>query len=154
MVIKNMRKSTLHLKVQGFTLIELLIVTSIMAILGALAFGSYSSSVQKSRRVCGTSALLSIATLQEKNFFQFNQYSNDVTDLYGSNQCPEGHYQLAITFSVSGGACSDDNNCFTATATAIGSQLEDENCRVFSMDNLGVKQATNAGGDDNTEQCW
>lgn len=139
---------------KGFTLLELMIAAAIVSILASIAYGSYSSSVQKSRRACATAALLTISTLQERNFFQFNQYSSDVDALYGDDECPEGHYDLTLAFTSGGNACANERNCFTATATAKNVQLQDEQCRTFTIDSLNVKGATSAANADTADVCW
>ena len=43
---------------------------------------------------------------------------------------------------------------YTARAVAVKGQLEDETCRTFTVDELGVTKALSAGGVDNTALCW
>jgi type IV pilus assembly protein PilE len=41
-----------------------------------------------------------------------------------------------------------------ATATAGQSQFQDTECRSFSVTDRGVRTALDAGGADNTAECW
>jgi hypothetical protein len=45
---------------------------------------------------------------------------------------------------------------FTATATAINgeNQWQDTECRSFTVNQAGVRTAEDAGGGDNTDECW
>lgn len=138
---------------QGFTLIELMIVVAIVGIITAVAVFSYSSSIEKARRSCATGALLDIAALQERNFFQNNQYSTDLSALYGATSCPDGYYDLSVAYTASGTACATEKNCFTITATAVGAQLNDEFCQTLTLTHTGLKGATGASG-DTTSTCW
>ncbi len=144
-------------KQAGFTLIEIMITVVIVAILAAIASASYTAQVQKSRRSCGTGALLEMAALQEQRFFQFNAYQGDVVNLYGANVCPEEFYTLSVATTRAGGTCAD-NSCYTLTATARGPQLGDEQCRVLTLDNLGVRTASSADNGNGravtTDVCW
>jgi len=146
-------------KQTGFTLIEIMITVVIVAILAAVATASYTNQVQKSRRTCGTGALVEMAALQERQFFQFNAYQGNVVTLYGANVCPEGgFYTLSVATTRTGGACPN-NSCYTLTATARGPQRGDNQCGVFTLDNLGVREAFSVDASGNragttTNECW
>lgn len=143
---------------KGFTLIELMIVICVVGILASIAYPSYQTSVRKSCRNDARSALLEIASLQEKNYFRNQQYSTDLSYSGGlsytdTDESPEGCYTLAVTYQANG-ACADEMNCYTIAATAIGSQLQDETCRTFRMNSLGQKTALDDGNVDTTAICW
>lgn len=124
---------------KGFTLIEILIVVAIVGILAAVAYPSYQNSVQKSRRTDAKSALMDTAALQEKWYFQFNQYTTDIDALKGcdpADDCeftPEGYYQVTITQPCG------DTSCYTLTADAVGAQLGDTSCLAFTLTHRGDK---------------
>ncbi len=133
----------------GFTLIELLVALAIVGILAAVAVPTYQNSVEKSRRTDGKVALTQAATLQEQWFFQFNVYTNDVTNLGSSGATltsPEGYYTITAATASAGSE-------FTLTATAIGNQLKDTNCRVLSLAHTGQKLSRDSGGSTSAD-CW
>lgn len=139
----------------GFSLIEIMITLVIISIIAMIAIPSYRDSVIKAHRTDARSAVLEVAALQEKHYFQFAQYSTDIATLAGcSASCatsPEGKYTIAI----SNAACGD-STCFTATATPVAGegQDDDDTCATFSVTHTGLKSATDSGGGNSTEQCW
>ncbi len=116
----------------GFTLIELMIVVVIVAILAALAYPAYQQYARESKRADAHAALLRIATLQEKNFSNRNQYATSATTLgYGANPAisNDGYWAISITavtaaaFSLSaapaGGHADPDCNAITLTSAGL-----------------------------------
>ncbi len=65
----------------GFTLIELMIVVAIVAILGTVAISGYINSVRKSRRTEARTALLDLASREERFMSTNSAYSNTPSDL-------------------------------------------------------------------------
>lgn len=133
-------------KQNGVTLIELMVVVVIVAILASIAIPSYREYVIRTHRTEAKSALLSLAASQEKFYVQNNRYAEDdeLTDAppagLGMPATTEnGWYELEITAA--------DATAFSATATAVGGQAQDSRCAEFSIDQAGVKDATN-------DDCW
>jgi type IV pilus assembly protein PilE len=141
----------------GFTLIELMATIVIGAILMAIAVPSYTSQVRKSRRTDAKSALLDVATREERFLSLNNAYTNDSTNLgYGAGGFPQpvgsGYYQIGtpvITAAKPAVAAA-----FTVTATPVGAQTKDTQCQSFSVDSTGKQSATDSGGNDTTTICW
>lgn len=134
---------------KGFTLIEILVSIVIVALLAAIALPSYQNSVQKTRRSDAQAALTQTATLQEQRFFQTNSYSADVNELGGAAGTllsPEGYY--SITAATANGGAE-----FTLTATALGPQLDDSNCRTLTLRHTGLKASTDSASAASTD-CW
>jgi len=130
----------------GFTLIELLIAMAIMAIIAAVAIPSYTQYVRRAQRVDATAALLRIQNEQEKYYLNNNSYASSTTDL-GITTTENGYYTLSIT------AATPVTN-YTATATATGRQLADDDCRTFTVTGQGVRAAADSSGTANTAECW
>ncbi len=135
----------------GFTLIELMIAVAIVAILASVAYPSYLSHVDRSRRAEAMSALVTLASAQER-FFTVNGYyasqvvsDNDaatVTELGLSNQSENENYTLS-TVHVGGS---------TATYRVIATPPAgvDADCGTFSLSNIGVRWVSgNFDGDAN-----
>jgi type IV pilus assembly protein PilE len=137
---------------QGVTMIELLIVVVIVAITASAAVPSYRRYVLRAHRVEAKTALLNLATAQEKFHLQNNGYAGpaalatappDGLGLTGTTG--NGWYTIAITAA--------STTAFSATAMAAGAQTADGDCATFTIDSLGVRGATNRGGTSATE-CW
>jgi type IV pilus assembly protein PilE len=133
----------------GFTLIELMLVIIVIGVLLAIAIPNYAGYLERTRRSDARAALLEIASTQERIYFERNQYSNAIADVWNYREAgvyvsAEGYYALTVAFP------GDDPNRFTATATARGKQAGDADCVSFTIDETGLKAAT---GDD-SDDCW
>lgn len=138
---------------KGFTLIELMIVVAIVGLLAGIAYPAYTQSVEKSRRSDAMIALQELFAAQERRFNIYNKYTSNLT-LVGGNASSEGHYALTIALlNGSPSHCdSSEGNCFRATATAVGPQLGDEDCRSFTLTSFGQKKSFNNSGAET--DCW
>ncbi len=148
---------------RGFTLIELIVAMVIAAILAAIAIPAYSSFVRKGRRTDAKSALLDLASLEERYFTTANTYSSAASALgYGSAAWPitvgSGFYQIAQpqvtgatapTSTAPAGAPAS----YSITATAIGDQANDTDCATFTVDSAGDRTASTAGNAV-ASSCW
>lgn len=135
-------------KQRGLTLVELMVVVAVMAIIAAVAYPMYTAQVQKSRRADGKIALESVAMAQERFYTVSGFYAGTLSSLQVSTAVQggasdEGYYTVAVTNP--GGT-----QFFTATAGATGPQASDANCASFTINQQGVKTATDGGGTN----CW
>ncbi len=152
-----------HRRRRGFTLIELIVAMVIAAILAAIAIPAYSSFVRKGRRTDAKSALLDLASLEERYFTTTNTYSTTASDLgYGAAAWPitvgGGYYQInqpqvtaatAPTPTAPAGAPAT----YSITATAIGDQANDTSCATFTVDSAGDRTAATSGNAP-SPSCW
>ena len=138
---------------RGFSLIELMIVIVIVGILAGIAMPSYSAYLEKTRRTDARTALLEIASVQERVFFERSQYSDAMSDVWNLQDGDD--YVSAESYYVLTVAIGDDDNGaeFTATATARGQQSDDVDCETLSIDETGRKAATAGSGGDSSI-CW
>jgi type IV pilus assembly protein PilE len=147
---------------KGFTLIELVVTMVIAAILAALAIPAYSSYVRKAHRTDAKSALLDMASLEERYFSTQNVYSQTWSDLgysgTGSISVGSGYYTVApptITAAVAPTATSVGSPAlYSFTATAVGQQLKDTQCYQFTVTSGGVRTSVDSTNTDSTAACW
>jgi type IV pilus assembly protein PilE len=138
-------------KKNGFTLMELMITVAIIAILSALAYPAYLEHVRKSRRADAKTALLDLATRQER-FFSVNSiytsspvslgYSSSVT-AFPIDVLVSGTAYYALSVTLPSPASS-----FSISAAPKGDQLKDA-CGTYTLNSLG--QQTNSTA---ALGCW
>jgi type IV pilus assembly protein PilE len=141
---------------RGVTLIELVVVMIIVGILAAVAIPSYRNYVLRSQRSDAKDALLALATAQEKHYLQCNTYATAIAgatncaagELQGVDESKNDWYALAID------AANATNFTVSAVADVDGNQFQDTECRTFRVTGLGARTAFDAGGADNTAECW
>src|ERR1700687_4891412 len=131
------RRCRSQVKARGFSLIELLIAMVIVAILAAIAIPSYQTYTLRSHRTDAKSALLDMASLEERFFSTNNSYSQTPSDLAyaGAAPCPcapfpvglNGYYQItnlqAVAATPPAGVTNGTPATYTITASAIGTQV-------------------------------
>ena len=135
---------------RGVTLIELMVVVVVIAILAMIAVPSYRQYSIRAQRTEAKTALLQIATNQERFYLQNNTYTNNLADLgFPGGVSEYGVYTLniplanAITYQA------------TATPTPGGGingkdMTSDGECVQFNLNAQGLKTAA---PDPNTV-CW
>lgn len=133
----------------GFTLIEVTIVVAIIAIIAAVGIPSYTSYIEKTRRVDAMTMLSEIAGEQQRFFTENNRFAADLTQMGYSNAVmlsENGFYSISVT----------DNTPSTYTITAApvagGPQASDTDCGSLTINSAGVK-----GVEDATrpaDECW
>jgi type IV pilus assembly protein PilE len=130
-------------RLRGITLLELMIVVVIIGILASIAYPSYRQYVQRAKRTEAMSALLQIATEQERFYLNNNEYTNNMTQL-GFTADPftteTGSYVVDMTAA--------DANGYSATATYQLDDEEEAKCTSFSIDATGAKTSVGSAA------CW
>jgi type IV pilus assembly protein PilE len=151
---------------KGFTLIELVVTMVIAAILAAIAIPAYSNYVRKSHRTDAKSALLDLASLEERYFSTQNSYSSNWSDLgYGASAAngasiasPNGYYTLSpptvVTATAPTSTTPGTPATYSFTATATGNQLKDTTCKTYTVTSAGSRTAQDASSTDTTSSCW
>ena len=137
----------------GFTLIELMIVVVIATILLSIAFPMYLHQIRESRRTDARSALLDLASREERYFATNSAYTATASNLgysgFGSGN-PVGngqYYYLSVT--VNNGATPPSFTLVANPESGKG-QDQDADCTTFTLDSTGKQSATGA----NSGSCW
>jgi type IV pilus assembly protein PilE len=130
----------------GYTLTELMIAVVIVGILASIATPSYRSYVLRTHRTTAKSALLSIATSQERYYLSHRTYGTIAQldfDKYPTTS-ENGMYDITIEAA--------DAATFTAKATAtVGTNgvdmTKDTKCQWFQITAAGARTAS-------SPDCW
>jgi type IV pilus assembly protein PilE len=142
----------------GFTLVELIVTMVIAAILAAIAIPAYSNYVRKAHRTEAKSAVLDIASLEERWFSTNNSYTDDPTKLgyVGATGTAftvgSGYYTVLVTKVDA--TTSTSLASYNITATATGDQTKDTQCQTFVVTSQGVQSATDVASAVTTNACW
>lgn len=149
--------------VAGFTLIELMIAVAIIGILIKVAYPAYTQSVLRSHRAEAKTALLDLASREERYFSTANQFSAAAPALgYASGATLTAasplpvltgssvYYNLSVQVPDPAASAATAPS-FLATATAVNTQVNDTKCGNFSLTQAGVQGAT---GTDGASKCW
>jgi type IV pilus assembly protein PilE len=145
-------------RIRGFTLVELMVTMLVAAILIGVAIPSYSSYVRKSRRTEAKTAVLDVASLEERFYSTNNAYTIVSTNV-GYAAFPatvgSGYYTLTVT-SVNPlpTATLPADYTVTATYTALGNQTADTQCATFQATSTGVQSSFSSTNVDTTATCW
>jgi type IV pilus assembly protein PilE len=136
----------------GFTLIELMVTILVGAILVSIAAPAYMNQIRKSRRTEAKTAILDLASREERLYSTTNAYSNDPQTLgYPAFGVAIGSGYYKLTVDIDNGAGKPPN--FTVTATAINSQVKDALCAQFIVDQTGKQQTKTSGNAISTTEC-
>jgi type IV pilus assembly protein PilE len=122
-----------------------MIACAVVAILAAIAYPSYNSSVQKSRRAEAKAALLGVASQMERWSTEKGTYATATLGSGGvyASQSEHSYYNLSLANLTA--------STYTVRAAPTGAQTGDP-CGTFIYNEQGIKSVT--GGTWTTAQCW
>lgn len=133
-------------KLMGFTLIEVMITVSIVGILAAVAYPSYTEYVWRSNRTEAQRELIRLANLQEQRFVDQRTYTASMSDL-GVPVTSDGAYLIPREsanklYSIK---ATENGRTFILSADAQGIQEKDTVCIHLTINESGLKTPTG---------CW
>ncbi len=141
-----------------------MIVLVIMAILASASVAGYRQYIRRANRVDATSALLRVSAAQERFYLQNNRYATTADELsdpppngLGTAETGLGLYDLAVAPADADAGGATTGYTVTATAVSSGSQRDDDDCQVFSIDQSGKRGARDSAGTESAEiivRCW
>ena len=139
---------------QGFTLIELMVVAAVIAILTTIAVPMYTKQIRESRRADAKTALLDLASREERYFTVNNAYTNNLTDLgytsnnpvgLGSSSTPDYYLCIgSVTAATPGTATAPGTPAGFVVQAAPNADQVNDTCGAYQLDNLG-NQYNSAG---------
>ena len=145
-----MKRGTIQ-RVRGVTLLELMAVVVVIGILSIVALPSYRQYVLRAQRTEAKSALLRLATNQER-YYLGNRTYGTVAQLVDANLLPADEKSERGAYRITLAAA--DATTYTATATPVaGGAVDmrgDTQCTTFSITAQGIRTAT---GSD-AANCW
>ena len=129
----------------GMTLVELVVVVGLIAILSVIAVPGYFDYMQRARRTEARTALLRLATNQERFYIQNNTYTTNLNQLgFSTNQTESGNYLISV-------AAADTLGFQAMAVPAPGSaQITDTDCMQFTIDDQSDRTAM----PDPDGRCW
>jgi len=134
-----------------------MITVAIVGILAAIAYPSFTSHVQKTRRVAAAGCLMELAQWMERNYTTCLRYDKTgatcATDV-GTTQLPTSQCRTdlgtAYVFTVAGTPAITTNS-YRLDATPGGSQASDTQCGTLSINQQGAKSVSGA---KLATTCW
>ncbi len=123
---------------EGVTLVELMIVIVVLGILVAIGYPGYQEFSARARRAEAISALLQVATNQERFYLNNQTYTTDLTNL-GFETSPWTTETGSYVIRVRPGA---NQNQFIAEADYQRGGGEAAKCDIFTVNSAGVKAST------------
>ncbi len=131
--------------VGGFHMIELMISISIMSILIALCYPSYSHYVIQARRLDAATQLSKLAIAMEHYHLSHHTYENaTLAALHFPAVIANGNYQLIIE--------TTDEHDYLLNAMPLRNQAKkDRTCASLTLNSMGEKGIRGMG---RVDECW
>jgi type IV pilus assembly protein PilE len=151
-VIVAEEKELGHARQRGFTLIELMVTVVIIAILARLAIPQIRNQIREARRTDAKTALLDIASREERFYATNNTYTSNMANLFASGaswplQIPDS---TSPNYSISAPTVTSTSFAVAAVPVSSADQNNDS-CATYTLNYLGVQGNMN---NTITTGCW
>lgn len=128
---------------RGFTLVELMITVTIIGILSAVAYPSYTNYVIRASRQAAQAELVELANLQEKIYLNSNNYAVSVTSAYNGNAATGGlGNATGLTrdgkYTISVSPTDTPGQVYTLTATPVTGKAQERD-GIITINSAGAK---------------
>lgn len=143
-------------RARGFTLIELMVAVVIAGILAAIAYPSYTSFVQRSRRADAMAVLTAIVQAQERYRSNSTAYASTTKDLNVTVDNITKYYSVNMS-GVGDPPAFTTGYVATASVISGSAQNNDTNCTNISVNMVGsilTYTSTSSDGSDTRNICW
>jgi type IV pilus assembly protein PilE len=129
--------TVLHRRMKGFSLIEVMVVVTIIGIIAAIAWPSYTDYVIRARRDAGKACLTQAAQQAERVYTTDLSYAN-IPAVFACDSSVAPFYAVRTTASAA--------RTYTLSAVPTAAQPDGE-CGTMTLNQAGVKTPGTAG-------CW
>ena len=149
-------------KQKGLTLIELMVTMAIIGILAGVAWPFYERQSMKNRRTDVIGQLSQLQAELDRCYYSANAAKGFGEGTYEGcgylvpATTAQGHYTLNFNVTMDGALMAGKQGVgytITATPTAGGAQVNDDDCAVFTLTSAGVKTAVDSSAATNNA-CW
>ncbi|MHB8814788.1 MAG: type IV pilin protein [Steroidobacteraceae bacterium] len=157
-----MKSGLRQARAAGFTLIELMIAVVILTLLVAIAVPSYRREIEESRRTDAKTALLDLASREQRFFSLQNSFTTDFANLgyaaAGTNPASvnvgSGYYSVTVAVPSPNAPANPNSFLLTATPVAGTTQASDTSCQQFTVDYTGLQLSQDGSGNPTSSTCW
>lgn len=132
---------------RGFTLIELMIAVAIIGVIASIAFPSYNSYIQKTRRSAAAACLSEHAQFMERYRTSNMSYSGATLATLACST----DLSTAYTFAFKAGEPTASTFEIEATPRSTGPMASDTACATLSTTHTSAKKISGTG---TVADCW
>jgi type IV pilus assembly protein PilE len=142
--------------IAGFTIIEVLTALGVVAVLAAVAIPMWKTHLLHVRRADAATALMTVQTAQDSFFGKNARYADGAQLIAAApaglglrETSDHGYYSIDIRSGADG-----LEYLATARVKPLAGQDADTRCVQLSVDQNGMRRASDSAGVDRNADCW